>query len=48
MDKISFADKNKKFKSFGNKHKCQIKKHALGLNNGPLSSFWLQKGAVLA
>ena len=29
----------KKFKSFGNKQKGQIKKHAPGLNSGKLSSF---------
>ena len=39
MDEISFTDENKKFKSFGNKQKCQIKKHAPGLNSGQLSSF---------
>ena len=26
MDKISFAEKNNKFKSFDNKQKCQIKR----------------------
>ena len=26
MDEISFADKNKKFQSFGNTQTCQIKK----------------------
>ena len=39
MNEISFADKNKKFKSCGKKEKCQIKKHAPGLNSGKLSSF---------
>ena len=47
MDEISFADKNKKFKSFGNEQICQFKKHAPGLNSGQVSSFKLQKGAKL-
>ena len=47
MDEISFADKNKNFKSFGNKQKCQIKKYAPGLKSSQLSSFKLQKGAKL-
>ena len=52
MDEISFAEKNKKFKSFGNKQKCQIKNHAPGLKSGQLffsccTSFLLQKGAKL-
>ena len=39
VDIISFADKNKKFKSFGKKEKCQIKNHVPRLKSGQLSSF---------
>ena len=39
MDEIPFANKNKKFKSFGNEQKCQIKNHAPGLKSGQFSSF---------